>query len=141
MAYIYLLYLLDNERSFLKELKKYIDNKKDVKILESSISTRRKDAQKSKILEAGAIKGNEKLVSLTKTEYLILELLEINAGQVLEYDFIYEVVWGEQAIGFANKAVQRHITNIQSKLKKYGKNVPFNIKNIRGLGYVIIISE
>lgn len=64
------------------------------------------------------VSGQE--ISLTRREYLILELLITNPGKVFTKNNIYESVWNEEYLGEDN-AVNVHISNIRQKLAKVNK--------------------
>jgi two-component system, OmpR family, lantibiotic biosynthesis response regulator NisR/SpaR len=71
-------------------------------------------------------------IGLTKTEYLILELLITNAGQVFDKEKIYERVRGFD--GEADSSiVMEHIRRLRKKIQKYTmKNY---IETVWGIGY------
>ncbi|MDO5293018.1 MAG: response regulator transcription factor [bacterium] len=72
-------------------------------------------------------------VILTPKEYLLLELLLVNKGQVFTKSSIYEKIWGEEFLGDDN-AIKTHISNLRSKLKKAGAKQEY-IETVWGLGY------
>ena len=75
-----------------------------------------------------------KKISLTTTEFKILEYLMRNQGQVISRGTIIEDVWGESADMFSN-AIETHIANIRRKI---GKNKAWElIQTISGRGYKI----
>jgi two-component system, OmpR family, lantibiotic biosynthesis response regulator NisR/SpaR len=84
------------------------------------------DFQGAKVLAEGVNIG------LTKTEYLILELLITNAGQVFDKEKIYERVRGFD--GEADSSiVMEHIRRLRKKIQKYTmKNY---IETVWGIGY------
>ena len=53
-------------------------------------------------------------VSLSKTEFDIVELLSIHAGQVFDRERIYELVWGLEGDGNSD-TIMEHIRKIRSK--------------------------
>lgn len=84
------------------------------------------DFQGAKVLAEGVNIG------LTKTEYLILELLITNAGQVFDKEKIYERVRGFDGEADAS-IVMEHIRRLRKKLEKYTmKNY---IETVWGIGY------
>lgn len=138
MAYVYLFYISDSEKHILKEIEDYLQHKKGVKIIKkNTMSDVSELIHHSKLIDGGRLKVGNQSIKLTKTELLILNLLEKHEGQVLEYDFIYEMVWDEAPLDQAKIAVQRHIVNIHRKLKRIRTDNSFTIINIRGLGYVL----
>ncbi len=77
------------------------------------------------------VSGQE--ITLTKREYLILELLIRNPGKVFTKNNIYESVWNEEYLGEEN-AVNVHISNIRQKLAKVNPNESY-IQTIWGIGF------
>ena len=81
-----------------------------------------------------SIKRANKEIDLTRTEYLILELLISQAGYIVSRGEIMEKVWDVEADIFS-KAIETHILNIRNKIDK-----PYKIKLIKtvtGRGYKI----
>ncbi|WP_346878925.1 response regulator transcription factor [Clostridium sp. UBA7791] len=79
------------------------------------------------------ISGKE--VSLTPTEYKILELLCKNRNIVFSVEQIYENIWrNKYAVGDTSIIV--HITKLRQKIEKDPKN-PEYIKTVWGVGYKI----
>ncbi len=72
-------------------------------------------------------------VSLTKREYLILELLMRHPGKVFTKSNIYESVWNEEFVGEEN-AVNVHISNIRQKLAKVCPDENY-IQTVWGIGF------
>lgn len=76
--------------------------------------------------------GNREL-SLTRREFLILELLMENPGKVFAKSNIYESVWNEEFLGEDN-AVNVHISNIRQKLAKLHPDESY-IQTVWGIGF------
>lgn len=72
-------------------------------------------------------------ISLTKREYLILELLMRHPGKVFTKGNIYESVWNEEFLGEEN-AVNVHISNIRQKLAKACPEETY-IQTVWGIGF------
>ena len=72
-------------------------------------------------------------ISLTRREYLILELLVRNPGKVFTKNNIYESVWNEEYLGEDN-AVNVHISNIRQKLAKVNDKEHY-IQTVWGIGF------
>ncbi len=72
-------------------------------------------------------------ISLTKREYLILELLMSHPGKVFTKSNIYESVWNEEFLGEEN-AVNVHISNIRQKLSKVCPEETY-IQTVWGIGF------
>lgn len=77
------------------------------------------------------VNGQE--VTLTKREFLILQLLMGSPNKVFTKSNIYESVWNEEFLGEDN-AVNVHISNIRQKLSKAhpGENY---IRTVWGIGF------
>jgi two-component system response regulator MprA len=73
-------------------------------------------------------------VELTRTEYLLLELLMLNARRVLPHAVIYERVWGYD-FGPASNALRVYIGYLRRKLQHAGAR-PL-VHTVRGVGYVL----
>lgn len=72
-------------------------------------------------------------ITLTKREYLILELLLSNPQKVFTKNNIYESVWNEEFVGEDN-AVNVHISNIRQKLAKVNPEENY-IQTVWGIGF------
>lgn len=74
----------------------------------------------------------ERPLSLTKTEYGLVETLSLNAGQVFSKEQLYEKVRGFD--GSADSGiVMEHIRRVRSKIGKYTDHV--YIETVWGVGY------
>lgn len=78
------------------------------------------------------MKACGKEISLTRHEFLILELLIRNPKLVFSKQKIYEYVWGEEYLA-EDKTINVHISNIRSKLKKSGTDQ--YIQTVWGMGF------
>ena len=74
------------------------------------------------------------LISLTHTEYKILELLITNRKKIFSIDHIYSVIWNDDVVG--DSAVMVHIKNLRKKIETDTRN-PKHIKTAWGKGYYI----
>jgi Response regulators consisting of a CheY-like receiver domain and a winged-helix DNA-binding domain len=81
------------------------------------------------------VKIGNKLVTLTKREFEILELLASNRGMVFSTEKIYESVWQEQFYESEN-TVMVHIRKIREKIEENTRK-PKYIKTVWGVGYKI----
>lgn len=72
-------------------------------------------------------------VSLTKREYLILELLLSNPKRVFTKNNIYESVWNENYVGEEN-AINVHISNLRQKIGKIDSDEKY-IETVWGIGF------
>lgn len=80
-----------------------------------------------------ALKNGQR-ISLTYTEFKILELLASHRGKIYSLDNIYQSIWNDNAVG--DSAVMVHIKNIRKKLGDSSKNSSY-IKTAWGKGYYI----
>jgi DNA-binding response OmpR family regulator len=80
-----------------------------------------------------AERGSRKL-QLTKTEYILLELLMRNAGRVALRDQIIEAVWGFGA-DVENNTLDAFVHSLRSKVDPPGE--PKLIHTVRGVGYTL----
>lgn len=74
-------------------------------------------------------------VTLTSTEYKIMELLLDQPGRVFTRKKIYEAVWGDY-YAHEDSTIMVHISNIRQKIERDSRQ-PEYLKTIRGLGYKI----
>jgi two-component system response regulator MprA len=73
-------------------------------------------------------------ISLSRTEYQLLELLMANQGKVLSRDVIFDKVWGYD-FGPESNSLDVYIGYIRRKLEADGE--PRIIHTVRGVGYVM----
>jgi DNA-binding response OmpR family regulator len=73
------------------------------------------------------------VVSLTKKEFEVIELLTVNCGQVFSKEQIYEKIWGYDAEG-DSATVAEHVKKIRHKLKKYDGDREY-VSTVWGVGY------
>ncbi len=71
-------------------------------------------------------------VTLTKHEFLILELMIRNPRRVFSKQMIYEYVWGEEYLA-EDKTINVHISNIRAKLK--ASKTDSYIQTVWGMGF------
>lgn len=72
------------------------------------------------------------LVSLSKKEFDIVELLSINAGQVFDRERIYDTVWGLEGDGNSD-TIMEHIRKIRAKFSAL--SLHNYIETVLGVGY------
>lgn len=85
--------------------------------------------------DEGVVTKSGKLVELTKTEFLILELLMQNRGRIFTKQQIFDYAWDSCYIADDN-TVMVHISNLRAKIEDNPKT-PKILKTIKGLGYKI----
>lgn len=85
-------------------------------------------------LDRQAIIRGEEIISLTYTEFKILELFVKNKKKIFSLDNIYQSIWEEEAVG--DSAIMVHIKNIRKKIGDDSRN-PKYIKTAWGKGYYV----
>jgi two-component system, OmpR family, response regulator MprA len=80
------------------------------------------------------VRRGGKSVSLTRTEYNLLELLLRSAGRVVPREQIIETVWGYGAEVESN-TLDAFVSSLRSKIDPPGK--PRLIHTVRGVGYAL----
>src|SRR5258706_8075342 len=85
-------------------------------------------------VSARRLSRGDREITLTRTEFGLLELLLRNAEQVISYDVIRERVWGYGEAPASN-ALQVFVGFLRRKLEDGGG--PRLLHNVRGVGYVI----
>ena len=74
------------------------------------------------------------VITLTYTEFKILELLVTHKKKIYSLDNIYQSIWEEEAVG--DSAIMVHIKNIRKKIGDNSRN-PRYIKTAWGKGYYV----
>jgi two-component system response regulator MprA len=85
-------------------------------------------------LAAARVARGEREVSLTRTEYLLLELFLRNPGRVLSHSQIFQAVWGYE-FGLRSNNLWVYVGYLRTKLEAAGE--PRILHTVRGLGYVL----
>ncbi len=80
------------------------------------------------------VRRGERLMELTRTEFLLLELLLRNARQVLTRELIFDRVWGYD-FGANSNSLEVYIGYLRRKTEAAGE--PRLIHTVRGVGYVL----
>jgi two-component system response regulator VanR len=79
---------------------------------------------------------NEKLLSLTPTEFSILWVLASNRGRVVSSEELFHEVWGDKYFSNSNNTVMVHIRHLREKMHDRAEH-PKYIKTVWGVGYKI----
>ena len=118
--------LLMRVKAILKRSIKYPENtgNKNIKRINDIIL----DMDKQVIIK------DETIISLTYTEYKIIELLANNPKHIYSLDDIYQSIWNDNAVG--DDAIMVHIKNIRKKINDDSRN-PKYIKTAWGRGYYV----
>jgi DNA-binding response OmpR family regulator len=82
--------------------------------------------------DARSVSRDDEPISLTSTEYKILELLMPHPGHIFTKQQICEYVWQGQDMA-DDSTIMVHISNLRNKLK--GEEDTVIIKTVKGLGY------
>lgn len=77
---------------------------------------------------------NGEIITLTYTEYKILELLAVHRKKIYSLENIYQSIWEEDAVG--DSTIMVHIRNLRKKLGDSSRN-PKYIKTAWGKGYYV----
>jgi two-component system response regulator MprA len=85
-------------------------------------------------LAAARVTRDGREVSLTRTEYLLLELFLRNPGRVLSHSQIFQAVWGYD-FGMRSDNLWVYMGYLRTKLEAAGE--PRILHTVRGLGYVL----
>jgi two-component system, OmpR family, response regulator MprA len=85
-------------------------------------------------LAAARVRRGGREVSLTRTEYLLLELFLRNPGRVLSHSQIFQAVWGYD-FGLRSNNLWVYMGYLRTKLEAAGE--PRILHTVRGLGYVL----
>jgi two-component system response regulator MprA len=80
------------------------------------------------------VRRGARLIELTRTEFLLLELFLTNARQVLNRDIIFDRIWGYD-FGPASNCLEVYIRYLRLKTEAGGE--PRLIHTVRGVGYVL----
>ena len=80
------------------------------------------------------VRRSGRLILLTRTEYVLLELLMKRAGRVVSRDALIEAAWGgEQEV--SNNTLDVFVFQLRTKLETGG--APRLLQTVRGFGYVL----
>lgn len=83
--------------------------------------------------ESRQVSVNNKPISLTSTEYQVLEYLLENAGKVVNKDALSEAALGRKLSPY-DRSLDMHVSNLRKKLGLLPDDLE-RIKTIRGIGY------
>jgi two-component system response regulator MprA len=80
------------------------------------------------------VRRGDRLIELTRTEYLLLELFLLNPRRVLTREVIFDRVWGYD-FGPTSNALEVYVGYLRRKTEADGE--PRLIHTVRGVGYVM----
>lgn len=84
------------------------------------------------------VRKNTNPITLTSTEYKLLELFMSNPNHVFTKRQLFEKIWEEDYFGDDN-TIMVHISNLRDKIEENSKK-PTYLHTIRGLGYIFKVS-
>ncbi len=87
-------------------------------------------------LETHSVKSSGRDVTLTDTEYAILEYLLKNRGSTVTAAELYESVWKERFLPGSGNTVMVHVLNLRRKIEET-PSAPKIIRTVWGKGYQI----
>lgn len=76
-------------------------------------------------------------LELTSSEFEILRLLLASPGEVVSKERLTEEALGRRLLPF-DRSVDTHISNLRAKLRGDDEDEPPLIRNVRGVGYVLV---
>jgi two-component system response regulator MprA len=80
------------------------------------------------------VRRGERLIELTRTEFLLLELFLHHPRQVLTRSQIFDRVWGYD-FGPASNSLEVYVGYLRRKTEAAGE--PRVVHTVRGVGYVL----
>ena len=83
-----------------------------------------------------SVKSSGKPVTLTDTEYAILEYLLKKRGLTVTAAELYEAVWGEKFLSGSGNTVMVHVLNVRRKIEE-NPSSPKILRTVWGRGYQI----
>jgi len=88
-------------------------------------------------LEAGEVRINRQLVTLSPKEFSLLAYLYQNRGKVCSKDEIGRTVWVEYQTGIYDYQIENLVRRLRTKIE-IDPNVPQLLITMRGLGYKLV---
>lgn len=86
----------------------------------------------------GNIFWNDKQLSLSKQECIVMELLIKNSGKIITYDEIGSAIWQNDFTNkFSLEAISQMVSRIRSKLDDNGV-ISDIVQNVQGKGYLLV---
>lgn len=79
---------------------------------------------------------NETMLSLTPTEFSILQILIQNKGKVVSAEQLFHEIWADEYYTKNNNTITVHIRHLREKLQDTGEH-PDYIRTVWGVGYKI----
>lgn len=89
-------------------------------------------------LQTYTMYANEQSIVLTENQGKIMELLLLNAGEIVTKDMLFEKIWGTKEYIDEN-ALQVNMTRLKKTIKSL--NMEYEIITVRGKGYNLLAIE
>ncbi|QOL26784.1 response regulator [Thalassotalea sp. LPB0316] len=77
-------------------------------------------------------------ITLTGTEFAILQLLMSHPGELISKELISEQVFNRKLMAF-DRSIDMHVSNIRKKLHQFSEQTM--IKTVRGSGYIFVATQ
>ena len=87
-------------------------------------------------LDGRSVTVGGRTMTLTDTEYAILEYLVKNRGKVVTAAELYEAVWEEKFLSGSGNTVMVHVLNVRRKIEE-NPSKPKILRTVWGRGYQI----
>lgn len=102
--------------------------------LENSVCANWEDENLKIDIGSRTITNENQKIHLTPTEFQILEFLILNAGKIITYEKMIQIIWGESAQNEMS-SLRVHMTQLRKKIENK-KNEKEYITTIPGIGYM-----
>ncbi|MEZ6135869.1 MAG: response regulator transcription factor [Pirellulaceae bacterium] len=89
-------------------------------------------------LTSRRVTNSGQTMSVTPTEFRILEILMRNVGKPVSRTMLCEILWEPEWEGVTN-VIEVHMNRLRTKLR--GKSESEFIKTIRGVGYMLVVDQ
>lgn len=87
--------------------------------------------------QAGEVRLNRRLISLSSKEFALLTFLYENRGKVCSKDEIGQAVWSEYQTGIYDYQIENLVRRLRTKIES-DPNIPQLLVTMRGLGYKLV---
>lgn len=88
-------------------------------------------------LEAGLVRLNRNIVSLSPKEYALLAYLYENKGRICSKEEIGQAVWSEYEEGIYDYQIENLVRRLRTKIE-LDPNTPMLLLTVRGMGYRMV---
>ncbi len=87
-------------------------------------------------LSRAEVYKDNRTLSLTAKEHLLLETLARNAGKIVTIDALCEALWGDNPFGYEN-SLGAHVRRVREKIETHPSK-PVSLLTLKGLGYKLV---